>query len=248
MNHDETQLFLEAFLDDELDVTTAIAVDKHVQSCAQCTAWLVDRRRLSARLRAAPVRYEMPMEPLSRLRRLLRQKSPRSRVFGQWPLAAAASVVLAVGGFLIGHSLPRPTELGDELISAHVRAGLSLHVVDVESSDHHTVKPWLSSQLPFSPPVPELSAQDDALLGGRVDYLDHARVAVLVYRHGKHQVDVFLWPTSAEHRPPPANAAADGYRIVGANVEGFSVALTSDMTAEELKAFAARWSAGVRNR
>ena len=249
MNHDETQPLLEAFLDDELDVATTVAVEAHVQSCERCTVWLADRRQLSARLRAAPLRYQIPAEHLSRLRRSLSQESPQSRrMFGRWPLAAAASVVLAIGGFLIGHLLPRPTELGDELISAHVRADLSLHALDVESSDHHTVKPWLSSQLPFSPPVPELYAQGDSLLGGRVDYLDHARVAVLVYRHGNHQVDVFVWPTSAEHRPPPPTAAADGYHIVGTNIGGFYVAMTADMSAEELLAFAARWSAAARGR
>ena len=37
MNHDEIQPLLEAFLDDELDVTLTVAVDAHVQSCERCT-------------------------------------------------------------------------------------------------------------------------------------------------------------------------------------------------------------------
>ena len=247
MTHEETQLLLDAFLDDELDVATASAVDAHAQDCERCMVWVTDRRRLRARLQAAPLRHEMPDAIRSRLRKQMPQTSPRARVLDSWPRAAAAGIVLAVGGWLIGHSLPHPTVLADELVSAHVRSVLSLHSIDVVSSDHHTVKPWLSGQLPFSPPVPELSEQVDTLLGARVDYLDHTRVAALVYQHGRHHVDVFVWPTSSDRLPVPSAAAVDGYHVVGTTAGDFTVAIVSDMDAEELRTFAERWSASARS-
>ena len=247
MTHDETLPLLDAFLDDELDVATASAVDAHVQGCERCMMWVADRRRLRARLRAAPVRYEMPDTIRSRLLKQMPQASPRVRVLDSWPRAAAAGVVLAVGGLLIGHSLPKPTVLGYELVSAHVRAVLSLHSIDVVSSDHHTVKPWLSNRLPFSPPVPELSEQGDTLLGARVDYLNHTRVAALIYQHGRHQVDVFVWPISANRLAVPSAAAVDGYHVVGTTAGDFAVAIVSDMGTEELQTFAEHWGARARS-
>ena len=68
--------------------------------------------------------------------------------------------------------------------------------MDVLSSSHHTVKPWLSSKLPFSPPVPDLNDQGDTPLSARVDYVEHSPVAALVYQHGNHRIDVFVWPST----------------------------------------------------
>ena len=31
------------------------------------------------------------------------------------------------------------------------------------------------------------------LIGGRADYFDHQRVAVVVYQHGSHVINVFSW-------------------------------------------------------
>jgi hypothetical protein len=62
-----------------------------------------------------------------------------------------------------------------------VRSTLGQHLVDVASSDHHTVKPFLSSKLDFSPPVNALQIPGSVFVGGRVDYLDGRPVAALVY-------------------------------------------------------------------
>ncbi|MFI4868677.1 MAG: anti-sigma factor family protein [Steroidobacterales bacterium] len=245
MIHDEAQALLDAYLDDELDLATALKIEAHAHGCPACTAWLAERRSLIGQIHAAGVRYPLPPAVSARIGARLRPAKARVTVPPQWLGALAAGVIVAIGGFLLGHSWPQPPDLRAELVSASVRAILSPHPVDVLSSDHHTVKPWLSSQLPFSPPVPELAQQGDELLGARVDYLGHTRVAALLYQHGRHQINVYVWPRSAMPLPAPPDSTTDGYQLMTARAGAFTAVMVSDLSIEEMTAFRERWVASA---
>ena len=131
-------------------------------------------------------------------------------------------------------------------MAAHVRAVLSTRDVDVRSSDHHTVRPWFAGQLPFSPPVPELAGGDVELIGGRVDYVNHMRVAALVYRRGNHTIDVFVWPHDTGRGAPTSGSAIDGYHVETAQAGEFHAAMVSDMSVAELREFRDRWVQAAR--
>jgi anti-sigma factor RsiW len=126
-----------------------------------------------------------------------------------------------------------------EAVSAHTRALLVDHPIEVASSDQHTVRPWLSARLNFVPPVVDLAAQGYPLLGARRDVLSGETAAALVYRHGAHVISVFVRPAE-----PGAAASAEATRVVrGFNVVertqgGLAFCFVSDLNAHELLALA----------
>jgi len=240
MTHDQALQLLEAYFDDELDVAASLTVAEHAGACSDCQRWLAERRALSARLRTSKLRYAPPSRLEQRLAARLGPSSLRPLRVSVWPAAIAAGLVLSISGYLLGQLQSRPA-IADELVAAHVRAVLSARDVDVQSSDHHTVRPWLSGQLPFSPPVPELAGSDTELIGGRVDFVNHVRVAALVYRRGRHNIDVFIWPRGAGRALPTSGSTVDGYHVETAQAGGFHAAMVSDMSVAELRDFRDRW-------
>jgi len=104
----------------------------------------------------------------------------------------------------------------------------------VFSSDRHTVKPFLSAKLGFSPPVDELPLPGSVFIGGRVDYLDGRPVAALVYRQGEHVVNSFVWPESASDSKPEF-ATERGYRIAHWLQGGMHHCVISDVNREEFE-------------
>lgn len=133
--------------------------------------------------------------------------------------AAAAGVTLSL------HRTPEISPFTDELVESHVRAQVSGRDIDVISTDKHTVKPWFNGRLDYSPPVEDLAASGFALEGGRLDYLAHQRVAVLVYRYRKHVIDVYVFPQAGadgKGGAAPAVLAREGYSISHWNAEGMA--------------------------
>lgn len=139
-------------------------------------------------------------------------------------LAVTASLALLV---------PRPNTAGsslvDDLVASHVRAQLSGRDIDVVSSDQHTVKPWFNGRLDYAPPVEDLAASGFALTGGRLDYIDHRRVAVLVYRYRKHVIDVYVMPEQGSGAAAaPSPSTRDGYALASWRADGMTWWAVSD--------------------
>jgi len=131
------------------------------------------------------------------------------------------------------------TAEASEAVSAHTRALLVDHPIEVASSDQHTVRPWLSARLNFVPPVTDFAPQGYALVGARRDVLSGETAAALVYRHGAHVISVFVRPVD-----PTAARAAEATRVVrGFNViertrGGLAFCFVSDANPHELRTLA----------
>lgn len=154
--------------------------------------------------------------------------------------AAACAVTVAVTLAVTSLGPARTDAFVDELVASHVRAALSGRDIDVVSTDQHTVKPWFNGRLDYAPPVEDLSAAGFTLTGGRIDYVGHRRVGVLIYRYRKHVLDVYVFPggdrTAAA---PPERIVRDGYALARWHDRGMTWWGVTDAAPEMLARFEA---------
>jgi anti-sigma factor RsiW len=122
----------------------------------------------------------------------------------------------------------------DDLAAAHVRSLMPAHLIDVVSSDRHTVKPWFEGHADVSPTVVDFATQGYRLVGGRADYLAHQRVAVVVYQHGAHVINVFVWDAGQQRLPK--STTRDGYHMLFWRAGDLTYCAVSDTGWEELSA------------
>lgn len=126
--------------------------------------------------------------------------------------------------------------LMDEAVSSHVRSLMGEHLNDVVSSDRHTVKPWFTGNLDFSPPVFDYAAQGFPLLGGRLDYLQHQTTAALSYGRAKHIINVFILPAPEADKPRQSQTIR-GFNVVSWQANHMRFVMVSDLEKGELEAF-----------
>jgi anti-sigma factor RsiW len=130
-----------------------------------------------------------------------------------------------------------PAALAQDVISSHVRSLLATHLLDVPSTNQHTVKPWFDGKLKFSPPVRDFAERGFRLTGGRLDYLNDRQVAALVYQRRLHIINLFIWPSESSRNTAAESFSKDGYNVMHWTHEGFEFWAVSDVNAEDLRAF-----------
>jgi len=254
-------ILVAAYADRELDSLREHAIEKHLRGCAGCASMHHDVLALRARLRA-----EVPYFPASpalraRVRATLgamREAVPsRSRpATSRWGWLTGGAIDRwrwVTGGALAGCTATMLAwvlgtavidwrtndDLATAVVASHVRATLGNHLIEVASSDQHTVKPWLSARLDYSPPVQDLANEGFALTGGRLDTLERRPIATLVYRYRQHTIDVFVRPESAD-APLLALRTVRGFNVVHASGSGMDWIAVSDVNAAVLSPFVQR--------
>jgi len=158
----------------------------------------------------------------------------------RWAAAFAVLVVCSVTAWqlLPGlQALSGNQRLAAEVFSSHVRSLEANHLMDVVSTDQHTVKPWFDGKLDFSPPVEDLASDGFPLIGGRLDYLGRREVAALVYQRRKHFINVFVWPDASGSSAAPVMESRQGYNLMRWSRGGFHFWAASDVSATDLEEF-----------
>jgi anti-sigma factor RsiW len=80
--------------------------------------------------------------------------------------------------------------------------------------------------------VADFEPQGYKLIGGRVDYLEHQRAAVVVYQHGLHVINVFSW--SATQRAVSSKVTRNGYHLMFWKIGDLQYCAVSDTGWDEL--------------
>jgi len=156
----------------------------------------------------------------------------RSRPFWAGAFSGIGGAVVAAGIAFFLLTPPVTNPLLDDLVSAHVRSLMPDHLIDVVSTDRHTVKPWFAGHTDVSPVVADFGSAGYRLIGGRADYFEHQRAAVVVYEHGPHVINVFSW--AADQRGVPKDTTRNGYHLAFWKTGNLAYCAVSDTSWEEL--------------
>jgi anti-sigma factor RsiW len=243
---ENNERLLRAYFDGELDLVRSLEFEEHLKTCAQCSAELSEQKALRDSLRAANLYERAPDSLRARLRAALPAEArPRSistsrRPVIEW-LVIAAAILIAV--FLGAKVIPdiggqKQDLVAEEIVASHIRSLQPGHLMDVESTDQHTVKPWFDGKLDFAPPVVDLATQGFPLVGGRLDYVGRRNVAALVYQRQKHFINVFIWPEEKNSAKTREVQTIQGYNLVFWSHNGMNYYAVSDLNTTELSQFA----------
>ena len=252
MTCDHDSLSVAALVDNELDAVHAAEVEARISACPACTE---ERARLLA-LRAALRGDGVSVAAPERLRRRLAESlgevaaqapavpgpavvipfTPRRARPLAWMGGGAGLAVAACAAMLTVVVMGRQDDgLTRDLVAGHVRSLQVAHLVDIPTSDQHVVKPWFNGKLDFAPPVLDLKDEGFPLVGGRLDYVDRRTVAAIVYRRGRHVINLFVWPDGSTGGPPEAQA--EGYTLRHWRAGGLTYWAVSDVNPADLALF-----------
>ena len=241
-------LLLQADFDGELDAAQSAALGIHLASCAICESAL-SRLQRSRSLLAGAHGLVAPDRLRVNVRALARSQPRSDAAPAMWARGFAAKTRYVVAGAGIGAVAAGvltfvllgtpPSYVAESVVDNHLRAIRSpAHLIDIASSEHHTVRPWFAGQIDFAPPVKDLEASGYRLRGGRVDVVAGHNAEVLVYEAGAHTIDVSIQPRGGAVSVP---AELRGFNVRRFADGEFSVWAVSDLNARELDAFVERW-------
>jgi len=244
MNHDEAARLLGPYRDGELDLTTCLKLEEHLADCPSCQQKLAGEQELVSLIHSETPRFTASPFLKTRIQAALREEKSSSasipwwkyfspaRTFSSLALAATVLVILAVG-VLWTQGIPA---LDQEAVANHVRSLQVNHLMDVASTDQHTVKPWFAGKLDYSPQVVDLGSSGYPLIGGRLDVLDHRNVAAIIYQRRKHYINLFVWPSGTESLHGRLYNQ-NGYHVLGWTKSGMNYLAVSELGEKELREF-----------
>ena len=178
---------------------------------------------------------------------LLQPAPNRRSVLRGFAMGSAVSALAAT--LVVGVILRKDDQqmIESEIVSAHLRSLQPGHLIDVVSTDQHTVKPWFNGKLDVSPPVIDLTAQGFTLIGGRLDYVDARAIGAVVYKRRAHVINLFVAQTSNMQHRSAKTETIQGYNIRSWSDRGLNYWAISDLGADELAEFGEKFEAAAAN-
>jgi len=243
MNCELAETTIHGYFDGELDAVRSAEFERHLEHCAECQATLEGIESLHTQIKESNLYEHASPELRDRIRKQLAQATGAGRVsasnWRSWfllpafgTLAATAAVITIMLFVVPSHT---KSVLTAELIDAHVRSLQPGHLMDVVSTDQHTVKPWFDGKLDFIPPVADYATQGFPLVGGRLDVVGGHNVAALVYSRRKHYVNVFIWPYREKESVSDSSGSRQGYNWVTWQSGDMQFCVVSDAALGDLR-------------
>jgi anti-sigma factor RsiW len=218
------------YADGELEAAAEQAVASHLQSCADCSAAVMEQQELKKAIRVAAKRYSAPPDLYASVRKQIAPEAAMPLWRG-WFSLAASTVLLAVVAFVWFSRPAAPSATVAQLIDQHVIMLASVNPYDVISQDPHTVKPWFQGKVPFTfnPAVPADSPFK--LLGGKLVYAQRSPGAELVYQVRQHKISVFIFQARDVHGQ--ASGSNFAFTVNGWQQNGLQYYIVTDAARED---------------
>ena len=246
---DESEVMLHALIDGELDAGHARAVEAHAGACSGCAEKLDSFRAMREAMAGAALKEFAPAHLRNRVKALF--TPPASRVvsmrsffkptrrsfFGGFAVGSALSAAVAASLVLSVMRGDQEQAVADEVVSAHIRSLQAGHLMDVVTSDQHTVKPWFNGRVDIAPPVIDLTAESFTLLGGRLDYIDSEPIAAVIYQRRKHVINLFVAQHLGARHTQAVAESIQGYNVRHWSQNGLDFWAVSDLAGDELDEF-----------
>jgi len=251
MNCQQAKQLIDPYADGELESAAILELEQHLEGCSACALAWRNLQSLKKTLKSDALYFTAPAELRQRIKSELPSPAktvPQRPVWTwNWLTTAVSGAFAACLALLLMVTQTRPSseqQLAQEIVSSHIRSLMPGHVMDVVSTDQHTVKPWFNGKLDFSPPVKDLAAQEFPLVGGRLDYLGGRSVAALVFQRHKHIINLFVWPTKENGSKPTSVTPSQGYNLIHWSEAKMTFWAVSDLNAKELMEFVQDFAAG----
>jgi len=235
MSCDDFLSRLHPYLDGELAADEMHQAEQHLAHCPSCQAEVARYRALGAALRAAvPAHASASLQ--ARAQQLLHGAQARSRRRRFAATVGACAAVLLLGVCLWASTRSHGSDEAElrEVAALHQRSQLPGHLIDLTTSDPAAIAPWFARQLPFTPWTGVLGPEC-VLLGARLDYCDHERVAVLVYRHGGHLISLITYPSDRPGDHARTLETRDGMALCGWTQGRLQFYMVSDLAPDVLE-------------
>jgi anti-sigma factor RsiW len=257
MRCDHARERIGAMLDGELSNGQRHSVAEHAESCPACARYRDELKDLSAKLAGARERAPQGLARRIQARLAVEQQSEMAEIVMEHeaPVSFAAKLAARTGGWAPAlrqmaamlvvcmvsvsgtwwhlQTVDNQQLITRDVLAAHVRSLIQDNTVQVVSNDQHNVKPWFAGRLEFTPVVKDLSTEGYQLVGGRLDYIDGKRVAVIVYKKRLHQINVFTWPS--DDTDAVKIETVEGYNVASWSRGGMAFRAISDLNAGELR-------------
>ncbi|WP_421758746.1 anti-sigma factor family protein [Devosia sp.] len=242
---------LHAFADGQLDAARQAEVEawllNHPEKAAEVANWQRQNEALSALFVTTG---NEPIPDRLRPRQVARRSS--SRNWGLSQLAAAAIVLIAVGGALgwAGRDIISPPEtpkdvlIGSAVVAHALYVKENRHAVEVAGSDRDHLVTWLSNRIdrPFTPP--DLAADGFTLVGGRLlpgDYDEEnpSPAAQLMYENAAaERVTVYITASLPDEKPAYEFATRDALDAFYWANDKITCTVVGDLPMDQMKAVA----------
>jgi mycothiol system anti-sigma-R factor len=226
---------LYAYSDNELDALTSRELESHLRQCGGCERAFAADQAVKKAMANPALRRPAPGLLRERVAASAETLRPRWNAWNILQIAAALAIGMGLALFVPGVLTHSGNALdADEALASHLRSMQNEnHLMDVQSTDQHTVKPWFDGRLDFAPPVRDLADHGFPLAGGRTDFMHGRPVAALIYHRNKHIINLFIWPGETGQ----SVAEKQGYNLLHWSDGGMTFWAVSDLNTGEMGQF-----------